>query len=284
MALMLAYIGLEVSDERAFADFAVNGLGLMPCPPAAVQLYRTDARNWRIAVHSGELNDIAYAGFECAGAADLDALAEQLASDSIPVNRLADAELAARGVDSGFWTDDPDGLRLEFVTGSGDAAEPFSSPLVSEFVTDDQGLGHIVMGVSDLSISEAFYAKIGFSVSDYITMPMGPATLRVAFLHCGPRHHSVAIAVMPPGKRLNHFMLEAGTVDDVIQGHRRAVSQGRMPGEIGRHPNDGMLSFYVPSPAGFDVELGFGGVRIENEWSVAEYDRMSIWGHERARS
>ena len=284
MAFSLAYIGLEVADESAFADFAVNGLGLMPRADSAVHMYRSDARSWRIAVQQGGLDDIAYAGFNCADPAEVETLAAKFSGEAITVNTLPGADIAAREVDCGFWISDPDGLRLEFVAGHADADGSFSSPLVSGFVTEDQGLGHIVLGVSDLGASEAFYANIGFALSDYINMPMGPMTLRVAFLHCGPRHHSVAIAALPPGKRLNHFMIEACAVDDVIQGHRRCASQGRNPGNIGRHPNDQMLSFYVPSPAGFDVELGYGGLRIDGDWSTAEYDRMSIWGHERTAS
>lgn len=284
MTFSLAYIGLEVVDELAFADFAVNGLGLMRRAGSVEHMYRSDACSWRIAVQQGDLDDIVYAGFNCADATEVETLAARFTSEGIATNPFSIAEIAAREVNCGFWITDPDGLRLEFAAGHIDAADAFSSPWVSGFVTGDQGLGHIVLGVSNLSASEAFYAKLGFTLSDHITMPMGPMTLRVAFLHCGPRHHSVAIAALPPGKRLNHFMIEAGTVDDVIQGHRRCVSQGRKPGNIGRHPNDQMLSFYVPSPAGFDVELGFGGLRIDGDWSTAEYDRMSVWGHERTTS
>jgi extradiol dioxygenase len=43
-----------------------------------------------------------------------------------------------------------------------------------------------------------------------------------------------------------------------------------------------MLSFYVQTPAGFDVEYGWGALTIEGEWTVGEYDQISIWGHERA--
>jgi 2,3-dihydroxybiphenyl 1,2-dioxygenase len=277
MALALAYIGLEVADESAFAAFAEGGLGLMPRPGPA-HLYRLDRRAWRIAVQSGSRDDIAYAGFEFSDVAALARLADMLPC----AQELTFDELAIREVESGFWISDPDGLRLEFVTGHADVPAAFASQHVSSFVTDDQGLGHIVLGVSDLAASEAFYAKLGFAVSDYITMPIGPAMLRVAFMNCGPRHHTVAIAALPPGKRLNHFMIEAASVDDVIKGHRRCTEQGRAPGNLGRHPNDRMLSFYVPSPAGFDVELGYDGLRIDGEWSVVEYEQMSLWGHERA--
>jgi len=54
----------------------------------------------------------------------------------------------------------------------------------------------------------------------------------------------------------------------------------RISMDIGRHPNDLMTSFYVRTPAGFDLEYGYGGVVIDDaSWQTATYDAVSIWGH-----
>ncbi len=51
---------------------------------------------------------------------------------------------------------------------------------------------------------------------------------------------------------------------------------------IGQHSNDKVYSFYMMAPAGFAVELGFGGQVIGDleSWHVGFYDAPSIWGHE----
>ena len=93
--------------------------------------------------------------------------------------------------------------------------------------------------------------------------------------HAGDRHQAVAAMAADAH---DDFKKQ---VDDVLLGHRRSVGQGYKTGGIGRHPNDRMLSFYVLTPAGFDIEYGWGGREIEGDWQVEEYDRISLWGHER---
>ena len=49
---------------------------------------------------------------------------------------------------------------------------------------------------------------------------------------------------------------------------------------IGRHVNDDMISFYMKTPGGFQLEYGTGG--IVKDWSthqVFETTRGSHWGH-----
>lgn len=55
-----------------------------------------------------------------------------------------------------------------------------------------------------------------------------------------------------------------------------AISNG-----IGQHPNDREVSFYVASPSGFDVELGWNPIVVRDEaaWQPAHYQGISLWGH-----
>ena len=49
---------------------------------------------------------------------------------------------------------------------------------------------------------------------------------------------------------------------------------------LGKHTNDRMVSFYVRSPSGFDIELGCGGIRVdEASWTTGEITAPSFWGH-----
>jgi 2,3-dihydroxybiphenyl 1,2-dioxygenase len=156
--------------------------------------------------------------------------------------------------------------------------EVFVSPSgTSGFVTGALGLGHIVLGTPESAAAKAFYVDLlGFRVSDY----WRPGGTEVVFLHCNPRHHSLAL-VPAEEAQLYHFMLEMESLDDV----GRALDRHRDLGiplstDLGKHPNDEMVSFYSRSPSGFDVEIGCGGRLVDDAtWTVVEITKPSLWGH-----
>ena len=120
---------------------------------------------------------------------------------------------------------------------------------------------------------------LGFRISDYI----GTMT----FLHCNPRHHSIAIQPSNPDlprsrdKKMWHFMLETQTLDDVGTALDLAGKTGAtLATTLGRHSNDQMVSFYVVTPSGFEVEYGWGGRLVDDAtWQVQRHDRGGLWGH-----
>jgi len=51
---------------------------------------------------------------------------------------------------------------------------------------------------------------------------------------------------------------------------------------LGRHTNDHMLSFYMRTPSGFEVEYGWGARTVDDAaWHVQRHQAPSIWGHRR---
>ena len=78
-------------------------------------------------------------------------------------------------------------------------------------------------------------------------------------------------------------MLEYRSFDDVGLAYDRAKKAGiPIVLELGHHPNDQVFSFYMRTPSGFGIELGYGGILIdEATWEPQLYDRMSDWGHAR---
>jgi biphenyl-2,3-diol 1,2-dioxygenase len=85
----LGYLGFQVKDTAAWDAFATGVLGLMPGEPAgAARRYRLDDLAWRIAVEPGDSDDLAYAGFEVAGPAELETVR----------NRLSETGIAATGI------------------------------------------------------------------------------------------------------------------------------------------------------------------------------------------
>jgi hypothetical protein len=116
-------------------------------------------------------------------------------------------------------------------------------------------------------------------------MELAPGiVLEVRFFHCNARHHSLALARAPfeLPQRLHHLMVETRDRDDVGRAFDRAFAAGLpLPNGLGRHDNDGMFSFYVQSPAGFQVEVGHGARQVTDPWTDdRRYDRISAWGHQ----
>ena len=282
----LGYLGFEVSDLPAWRTFATDFLGLMDVSGSRDELkLRLDSRDWRIAVSPGPADDLAFAGFEVA---DSEAMEKVLARlKSIDVKATPDPALAKkRGVTALATCTDPSGLAVEIYHG---ATEAFETPLISPagvrgFVTGEQGLGHIVLYAADVQKTLRFYTQgLGFRLSDHIDMRLAPeTTLELTFLHCNPRHHTLALAPLPLPKRLNHFMLQVEEMEDVGLAYDRVESLGlRIANTLGRHTNDHMLSFYTYTPSGFEVEFGWGARTIGPDWTVVRHKSGSTWGHKR---
>jgi biphenyl-2,3-diol 1,2-dioxygenase len=284
----LGYIGLEVADLEAWRSYATSFLGLMDASQSNAELrFRADVRAWRISVSHGKADDLAFAGFEVRDAAFLASVWDSLKAAGFEA--VLDGAIAERRGVAGLATaTDPNGIQVEIYFG---AAECFEAPMMSPagvrgFLMGDQGLGHIVLHVRDVEATKRFYMEgLGFRLSDMIDMEMVPGVpVELTFLHCNPRHHTLALVPASMPKRLNHFMLQVDSMEDVGLAHDRTERLGvRISDTLGRHTNDHMFSFYADTPSGFQVEFGWGGRTIDENWTVVRHKAQSIWGHKPAR-
>ncbi|MEQ9317284.1 hypothetical protein [Parvibaculum sp.] len=49
---------------------------------------------------------------------------------------------------------------------------------------------------------------------------------------------------------------------------------------LDRHTNDHMVSFYMATPSGFEVEFGTGARTVDDkDWSVVSREKISTWSH-----
>jgi 2,3-dihydroxybiphenyl 1,2-dioxygenase len=285
----LGYLGFVASDLPAWDAFATRFLGLMAAEPiSGASRYRADQLAWRIAVAEGPQDDLAYVGFEVRGPGELATLAARLESAGVAPSPPEPGLLAERGVVDLIVAHDPEGLRMEIFHGPTQRTEtPFVSPVGARpFLTGDQGLGHIVLATARMDAARQFYRDIlGFRLSDIIRLKIGPEhALDLEFFHCNARHHTLALVPLPgprPAKRLLHFMLQATSLDDVGLALERAEAGGAPVAQtLGRHTNDHMVSFYARTPSGFEVEIGYGALNLdETSWRVSRHDKTSIWGH-----
>ncbi len=289
----LGYLGVEVQDLEAWRRFATDTLGLEVLPEKGADgslLLRMDERHHRFFVSPGERDDVSLLGFEAASQPALDALAARLEAAGTAVHWGEPGDCDARKVVNLFQFEDPNGIACEAYTGPLVMRDrPFHSPrTISGFFTGDQGLGHIVLLVKSLDESLRFYTDtLGFRMTDWVRpQPERSAgsAMNIAFLHCNPRHHTIAMLEAPRSpKRLHHFMVQVKTLDDVGATYDQCGSQG-VPIELtlGRHTNDEMFSFYMGSPSGFWVEYGYGAREVDDAtWKVELHTTGSSWGHQK---
>ena len=287
----LAWLAFEVADVDLWRRYLGDILGVHTedLPGGAPGFVgRVDDRARRFLFTEGprdDLVDVAWCFPDDDALVDALARAEALGAET---QEAHPDYAAANGVTRMVRLRDPARIPVSLVTGQARSGEPLHLlPGHKGFVAGDLGLGHVVLRTLDKAESRAFYeALLGLRHSDDIVTEIAGHAVDLSFLHApsGPeapaRHHSLAVGGPLP-KRLHHFMLECRSIDDVGACYDRMVRL-YLPifQTLGRHPNDRMLSFYAITPAGFQVELGWGGRLVDDEvWESGHYDQISEWGH-----
>ena len=285
--LEIAYARVEVADRDALAGFLTDIVGLAPGEPTRDHelTWTDDAARQRVIVAEGPANDLAELGFEACDAVAFDATVGRLRSAGFaPAAR--DDLVEARRVKQLVSVDAPWGSPVEVVLGLERSGAAASTPLMpGGFLTTAQGFGHAVVATTAFDEALRFVTEgLGLVQSDWLETELAPGIeLEVHFFHCNARHHSLALARAPfEMPRLHHLMFEARDRDDVGHAFDRAFEAGcTLPNGLGMHDNDRMFSFYVASPAGFQVEIGHGARQVSEPWTEdRRYDRISAWGHQ----
>jgi 2,3-dihydroxybiphenyl 1,2-dioxygenase len=287
----LGYLVLELPEPETLTPVLADVVGLVPGEAAAgARTWRDDARAQRLVVEPGPANDAVAIGFEAVDAAAFEATVDRLRTFGADLTEGTDEDLSRRRVARLVRTTSPSGVAVEVVLGLADAATPYSSPLVpGGFLTKDVGFGHVVLATTAFDESVRFLTDgLGLVQSDWLETELAPGiNLEVRFFHCNARHHTIALARAPfeLPQVLHHVMFEANSRDDVGAAFDRAwEAELPIPNGLGRHDNDGMFSFYLQTPAGFQIEFGHGARVVGDDWDDnRQYSRISAWGHQPLR-
>lgn len=287
--LELGYLRVEVAAPEALGAFFTDIVGLAAGAPTGHgdRTWSDDAAIQRIIVGAGDRDDLTTLGFEAVDEAAWDAAVARLAAAGHPATEGGTELATIRRVDRVAFVEAPWGSMVEVALGLQRWPEPAAMPLVpGGFLTEGQGFGHAVIATTAFDESVRFATEaLGLVQSDWLEMELAPdIELEVRFFHCNARHHSLALARAPfeLPQKLHHIMFETKERDDVGLAYDRAFAAGLpLPNGLGRHDNDHMFSFYVASPAGFQVEVGHGARPIVEPWTDdRRYDRISAWGHQ----
>jgi 3,4-dihydroxy-9,10-secoandrosta-1,3,5(10)-triene-9,17-dione 4,5-dioxygenase len=292
MISSLGYLRFSSADVAAWREFGVKVLGMTEGrgPEAGALYLRMDDYPARLVIVPGSSEQLLASGWEVRDAAALAAVGRALADAGVPYKAASDSELAARRVGAMITTVDPHGQVLEVFCGAALEHRPAVSPYGNRFVTGDMGLGHVVLPVPPGSTAAFdFYTEVlGFRLRDSMRMPAeffggepGDPPVWFRFLGCNARHHSLALAPVPAEAGLVHLMVETASLDDVGLALDRCARRGAtVSGTLGRHANDLMVSFYVRTPGGFDIEYGTDGRQVDDaSWITRETTAVSLWGH-----
>lgn len=288
----LAYLGANATDLAAWKHYATEVLGLEIGSDSTDRLLylRADERHHRLSIHAAGDDDVAYIGWEVADHEALEAAASTLNRQGVAVEPGTQNELADRRVmELAHFTCPFSGVRMELTVGNETVFNPHFKPTrdLSGFVTGELGMGHFVLYTSEVEAAAQFYVRtLGFGVSDWV---VSPERKRLgAFLHCNPRHHSMALLAWPNApRRMQHVFFETNSLDDVGTTYDVCAERKIKGTSIGRHPNDRSVSFYFRNPSGWFMEYGWQLRRLDPANFTTEQYVLQPgigWGHEGLRT
>ncbi len=284
----LGALAFNTTDVAAWRRLFVDLLGMEARPRASESdplLIRFDDHEYRLALYPSDVNSTRLVTWDVDSPEELGELFDRIKNTGREVEWLKHGDNNQRSWAEAIHFLDPEGTPTEIRYGASLDHNEFrpASSVVSGFVTGEYGLGHWVQHCGDYEGTVDFYTNVlGFKLSDYIVWDEADAT----FFHVNGRHHSLALMNTcfgtKPGQ-FNHFMVEFADLDDTGRAYDLLVKQEgyQVTMDFGRHTNDAMTSFYIKTPNGFQVELGSGGIVIDDDtWEVKTWRATKRWGHE----
>ena len=275
----LGYLGIGVSSLSQWKAFAAEVLGAEWLEDGATAFLRLDLWHHRIALHEDGSDDLAYIGWRVADDQALTAMTEKLTAAGFKVQQGSAAEAKERQVLGLIKLSSPGGIPTEIFYGPRiDAHKPFhpGRPMFGRFKTGGGGMGHLTVRENSEALS--FYRLLGLvgGVEYQVELPGGMVAAPI-FMHCNERQHSIGYALGPLPKRCHHIMLEytdigdLGLASDIVRQRKIDVTMS-----LGTHANDGAQSFYMATPSGFSLELGWD---VKKPSAQAQYNISDVFGH-----
>ncbi|CAM8627267.1 23dbph12diox, 2,3-dihydroxybiphenyl 1,2-dioxygenase [Burkholderiales bacterium] len=283
----LAYVVAAHPDLSVWRTYGEQVLGLQALEDQGRLLLKMDERAYRIQIELGAEARYVASGWLVRDEGIFESAIAHLKAHRVAFERGSAELCQQRKVNQMLVVHDPSGNRYELVWGYQSDFRRMVSPVgVPAFVTGDQGMGHVVLPAPQFAETVAFVRDVlGFGLSDLFNFKPAPdaPALPIHFFHCNnPRHHSLALAAFPVPSGCVHIMVEVPDMAEVGRAFDRRI-QHHIPlsATLGQHTNDRMISFYMKTPSGFDVEVGTGGAQVDwNAHVTHEFTTVSLWGHD----
>lgn len=285
------HLGYLCIETRRFGDwrrFGADGIGLhVDALDRDRMRFRLDDHECRLLLQRGPAEDVTTVGWHIDDHEAFDDIVARIADRGVVVEQGTDEEAALRGVQRLVRFPGPKGIHQELYTTPVTTTAPLDMQ-ASGFVTGNAGMGHIAITSRKPDAIHRYYGNLfDARLSDFIIETISGVRFRIRFLRVNGRHHSVAVAnteglrVDPIRTRVQHLNTQAATLDDLTTSYQRIKQLGfTMALGIGQHTNDKELSFYARTPSGFEWEVGWNPIVVdEATWEPTTHRGISIWGH-----
>ena len=241
-----------------------------------------------LALEVSPAEDVTALGWQLDDHDTFDEILSRVTRHGVPVTKGTADEAALRGVERLVRFPGPNGLAQEIFTRPRTAGSPLDMAVRGGFVTGEAGIGHVAVTSKKPHQIRGYYDTVfDARLTDYIDETISGLKFKIRFLRVNERHHSVAIAAVnrlpinPIRTRVQHLNIQVAELDDMTASYQRVKDLGfHMALAVGQHTNDKELSYYAMTPSGFEWEVGWNPIVVnENTWEPTTHQGISIWGH-----
>jgi 2,3-dihydroxybiphenyl 1,2-dioxygenase len=285
----LGYLVIETdrfADWRRFGRDAI-GMHLDETLPDVMR-FRLDDNECRFLLQRGPAEDVTTLGWQIDDHQTFDEILSRITRHGVPTIEGTGEEAALRGVERLMRFPGPNGLAQEIFTRARRSDTPPNMAIRGGFVTGEGGIGHVAVTSKKPHQIRGYYTTVfDARLTDYIDETISGLKFKIRFLRVNQRHHSVAIAAVnrmpinPIRTRVQHLNIQVAELDDMTASYQRVKELGfHMALAVGQHTNDKELSYYAMTPSGFEWEVGWNPIIVdEKTWEPTSYQGISIWGH-----
>ena len=285
------HLGYVVVETGKFADwrrFGADAIGMhLDELDSGTLRFRLDEHQCRFLLRRGPAEDVVALGWQIDDHETFDTVLARVRESGVPIVEGTEEDAALRGVERLWRFPGPKGLTQEVFT----RARLDPAPLrmhAARFVTGDGGMGHVALTSTRPAQLRGYYNTVfDARLTDYIDETISGVKLKIRFLRVNERHHSIAVAstqglrVDPIRTRVQHLNIQVAGLDDLTRSYQRVQELGfGMALAVGQHTNDRELSYYAQTPSGFEWEVGWNPLVVdEHTWEPTTHQGISIWGH-----
>jgi 2,3-dihydroxybiphenyl 1,2-dioxygenase len=285
----LGYIVIETDKFADWQRFGRDAIGMhLDESMREVMRFRLDDNECRFLLQRGPAEDVTALGWQIDDHRTFDEILSRITRHGVPTKEGTMEEAALRGVERLMRFPGPNGLMQEIFTRARRSDAALEMAVRGGFVTGEGGIGHIAVTSKKPHQIRGYYNTVfDARLTDYIDETISGLKFKIRFLRVNERHHSVAIAAVnrlpinPIRARVQHLNIQVAELDDMTASYQRVKDLGfHMALAVGQHTNDKELSYYAMTPSGFEWEVGWNPIVVdENTWEPTTHQGISIWGH-----
>jgi 2,3-dihydroxybiphenyl 1,2-dioxygenase len=287
----LGYIVIETDRFADWRRFGRDAIGMhLDETLRDVMRFRLDDNECRFLLRRGPAEDVTALGWQIDDHHAFDEVLTRVTGRGVPIEVGTAEEAALRGVERLTRFPGPNGLTQEIFTRARRSDTPLDMAIRGGFVTGEAGIGHVAVTSKKPHQLRGYYNTVfDARLTDYIDETIGGLKFKIRFLRVNQRHHSIAIAAVnrlpinPIRTRVQHLNIQVAELDDMTASYQRVKQLGfQMALAIGQHTNDKELSYYAMTPSGFEWEVGWNPIVVdEKTWEPTTHQGISVWGHTR---